>query len=234
MRCIVFDRSGDITRHTVEFIEQEEWPHKWEGDTIYYDILNTPNGLSRKELEKGLNIAMTTWDIEIPVKFRPAWWFTDEKADITVEFKSPDQDQLFKDQPSVLAYAYFPGQGSKSGIIVFNTAYIWTLHGRAIKAIDAKRLGLIDDYVNPDNLIKTYNIIHVLIHELGHSLGLRHDATGNRDGDDVMDPFYDGRRLDLSERDIYRIRDKYGIRIFEKWSRYDRLKRWLKIRIRRF
>lgn len=232
MRCIVIDHTNDFTNFDIEFVEQDEWPKKWEKPTMYYDILNTTKGLSMKQLRKGLNIAMTTWDIEIPVKFRPTWWFTDEKADITIEFRSPDEDQLFKDRPGVLAYAYFPGQGSISGKVVFNSDYIWTLHGRGIRAEDAKRLGLIDDFVNPDNIIKTWNIIHVLIHELGHSLGLRHDADQRTN--DVMDPFYNGKILDLSERDIYRIRDKYGIRIFERWSRYARLKRWLKLRIRRF
>ena len=231
--CIVYDRRRDFSNHDIEFVEQEEWPHKWEKSVVYYDVLNTTKGLSQKQLRIALNVTMTTWDIEIPVTFKPTWWFG-QTADITIEFKSPDEDRLFKDKPGVLAYAYFPGQGSVSGKIVFNSAYIWTLHGRSIRAEDAKRLGLIDNFVNPDNLIRTYNIIHVLIHELGHSLGLRHDATGNQDGKDVMDAFYDGKTLDLSPRDIYRIRKIYGVRIFTHWSRYERLKRWLRKRVRRF
>ena len=73
--------------------------------------------------------------------------------------------------------------------------------------------------------MKTYSLIAVLIHELGHSLGLRHDVSGNSDGIDVMDAFYSGiNRIELSERDLYRIHLKYKAEIYENWGRYERLK----------
>ena len=97
---------------------------------------------------------------------------------------------------------------------MFNDAYLWSMDGK------------------PFNGKRTWNILHVLIHELGHSLGLTHDQ--NNDSTDVMDPYYNGTVLDLSKNDISRIREKYGSRIFKHQSRYHRLKNWLFHRVRRF
>lgn len=215
----------------VEFVEdlegQTEWAGKWDKMFIYYDVLDECRTLSNREVRKALNLAMTTWDIEIDVTFKPTWY---ERAiispDIKIEFKSSEEDNYFKERPSVLAYAYFPSQGAVDGKIVFNDDYIWSMNGKPITAAKALEKGFIDNYTNPDNQLRTYNIIHVLIHELGHSLGLKHDVSGNRDGSDVMDAYYSGL-LKLSERDIIRIVLKYPRRIFSRWERYHRLKKAL-------
>ena len=217
----------------VEFIEQKEWKHKWNRDIVWYDVIHheslkliTPN-----QLKRAVNIAMTTWDLEVPIKFKPVYMFGDpKKADIVIEFKTRNEDDYLKDRPSVLAYAYMPGQGEYSGKIVFSADYIWDLTGDGIKGDEAVKKGLVKNAYS-DNILKTYNLYHVLIHELGHSLGLHHDT--DRNSIDVMDPFYNGKILDLSERDIYRIRLKYGIRVFKRWDHYGRIKRWLRNRVRR-
>ena len=59
-----------------------------------------------------------------------------------------------------------------------------------------------------------------MIHELGHSIGLSHAEINN--GEDIMDPYYNGK-ITLSDYDKTRIQAKYGVRIFSKWSRYQRL-----------
>ncbi len=214
-------------------IVQDEWPSVWSENTLYYNILDRCRTMNFYDLRRALNTAMTTWDFEVAVHFKPSWAYN-EPADLKIFFKSSEEDELFNRKPSVLAYAYFPGQGNLDGIIVFNDDYIWTLNGKSIKAKDAYDKGWIDKFVDPDNQIRTYNLIQVLMHELGHSLGLKHDVSGNNDGSDVMDAFYDGTRHDLSERDIYRIRLKYPIRIFSRWLWYGRLKRWLAARKRRY
>ena len=76
---------------------------------------------------------------------------------------------------------------------------------------------------NPNNTFSTYNILHTLIHEIGHSLGLRHSNFNN----DVMYPFYNGV-TELSNNDITRMQSKYGSSLPDK-----RIKSWLKRRISR-
>lgn len=213
-----------------EFVEiQEEWPHSWEQDELVYNVTDSCRTLDFNTVRKALNIAMTTWDLEIDVKFTPKWFpqNKDKLSHINIKFESASQSEYFREKPSILAYAYFPGQGSVSGKVVFNNEYIWTMHGNPISGKEAKSKGWVNELTDDNTQIRTYNIINVLIHELGHTLGLRHDATGNNDGADVMDAYYGNDRKDLSERDIFRARLNYPIRIFSRWSHYGRLKRWL-------
>ena len=205
-----------------EFIEEKqlEWDGKWHKDVIYYKAMNSCRTLSDRKVKWALNLAMSTWDLEIPIKFKSiSSRFPLTSPDIEVSFSR--DDHYFKEKSSVLAYAYFPAQGTKSGEVVFNDDYIWSTNGKPISVKKAKQNGWIVDG-DDRNTLKTYNIIHVLIHELGHSLGLRHD--NHKDSKDVMDAYYSGK-LELSDWDLLRIRAKYGIRIWKWWSRYAQVKR---------
>ena len=231
-QCIV--RADNNGKRSFSETTQEEWPHKWANKIMYYDVTDTCRTLNYKKVKKALNFAMTTWDLEIDITFKPYWWLDSgvpavglPEANLNIDFKSADEDNYFKDRPSVLAYAYFPGQGSVSGKVVFNNEYIWSLDGKPISGKDAKKKGWVNPYTDDNVSIKTWNIIHVLIHELGHSLGLKHDA--HNDTADVMDAYYSGK-LELSDWDIIRIRLKYPARVFSRWSHYGRLKKWLKRR----
>lgn len=232
--CIAYNSD----KHEIEFIEQQtEWDGKWDKDVMYYDVLNAPAGLSIKRVRTALNFAMTTWDVEVDLDFHPVWFrkYRTKTPEITIEFKTPDEDKLFRDKPSVLAYAYYPKQGSVSGKIVFNANYNWGLNSGNMKVKNARKRGyIIKGDPDDSQWVKIYNIIQVLVHELGHMLGLKHDVSGNREGKDVMDAFYDGTRYDLSDRDIYRIHLKYIPEIFVRWSRYRLFKNWLRLRTRRF
>tara|TARA_R110000824_G_scaffold12908_3_gene56361 strand:- start:1025 stop:1723 length:699 start_codon:yes stop_codon:yes gene_type:complete len=210
---------GSIVTEFVE-VEQPEWEGKWHRDVIYYKAMNSCRTLSDRKVKTALNLAMSTWDLEIPIKFKSIGGkFPLTYPDIRISFSS--DDHYFKEKSSVLAYAYFPEQGSKSGEIIFNDNYIWSTNGKPISVRRAKRNGWITDG-DDNNTLKTYNIIHVLIHELGHSLGLKHDS--HDDSNDVMDAYYSGK-LELSDWDLIRIRAKYGIRIWKWWSRYAQVKR---------
>lgn len=228
MECIIHTSNNA----QMEFVEtQTEWNGKWNRKIMYYDVIGECRTMTRKQIRKALNYAMTTWDIEIPVTFEPIWNFRGKikpRADITIDFKSSEQDDHFAKKPSVLAYAYFPAQGNVSGKVVFNDDYLWDYLGLGISGKKAIVKGWVED-ASPTNKLRTYSIIAVLIHELGHSLGLRHDVSGNYDGKDSMDAIYSGKnRLELSERDIYRIVSKYGNRIYSRWSHYARLKKALR------
>lgn len=195
---------------------------------MYYDVSNTCRTLDYKSVKKGLNFAMTTWDLEIDIQFK-SWRYDTGlvNGNIQITFESSDENPYFEDKPTVLAYAYFPGQGSVSGKVVFNNDYIWSLDGKPISGKDAKAKGWVNMNTSDNVSIKTWNVIHVLIHELGHSLGLKHDAHG--DTSDVMDAYYSGK-LELSAWDIFRILLKYPAREYSRFHHYGRLKRWLKIR----
>ena len=216
----------------VEFVsEQTEWQHKWEKDVLTYDVEHHESLklLSKRQLKRAVNLAVSTWNFEIPLKFKSAW---NTQADIEIRFKTKDEDDYFKKKPSVLAYAYFPGQSNYSGKVVFNASYIWDLKGKGIKGSDAIKKGVVEN-AYPTNILKTYNLYAVLIHELGHTLGLKHDVSGSKEGSDVMDPYYSVDNLDLSDRDILRIRVKYGFRVWDRFRWYMIVKRWLSLAIRR-
>lgn len=216
----------------VEFVsDQTEWQHKWEKDVLTYDVEHHESLklLSKRQLKRAVNLAVSTWNFEIPLKFKSAW---NTQADIEIRFKTKDEDDYFKKKPSVLAYAYFPGQSNYSGKVVFNASYIWDLKGKGIKGSDAIKKGVVEN-AYPTNILKTYNLYAVLIHELGHTLGLKHDVSGSKEGSDVMDPYYSVDNLDLSDRDILRIRVKYGFRVWDRFRWYMIVKRWLSLAIRR-
>ena len=196
------------------FSIEQELTAKWNKQELTYSIKNYTQDFDK--LRTALNLAMTSWDIEIPIKLK----YVKSDSDITLEFSTTDK--YFTDSPGVLAYAYFPDSGSLSGKIVFNEAYLWSIDGKPISAAEyMKRTG--KQVANMDNMFSTYNILHTLTHEIGHSLGLIHSNFKT----DVMYPFYNSVTI-LSDNDITRITNKYG-----KASNNKRLKEWLKRRLKR-
>jgi len=209
-----------------EFEEQREYSGKWDQPVVTYSVIRGTEDIKGDE-RLALNLAMTTWDIEVDISLK--WVPYDTNPDITVKFVPAKDDDFFRNRPSILAYAFFPAT-RKEGVIVFNDDYVWTMHGKSITGTEYERITG-KRVEHPENMFRTFNVIHTLIHEIGHSLGLRHDE--HNDSRDVMDPFYNGM-LELSDWDLLRIRQKYPIRMWNRWFRYARIKRWLARRKVRF
>lgn len=101
---------------------------------------------------------------------------------------------------SVLAHAYLPGTeglygpgGTLTGDVHVNEAKDW-----------------VDDPFDDDDGME-YDLFTVLLHEVGHALGLGHsDVPGA-----VMAPTYEGGKRDLTEDDIEGIQTLYGMPVPE-------------------
>ncbi len=178
----------------------EEWPHKWDDPVLYWDLVSDSPDIEGVDLEeKSVSRALLRWQVVISdLKFRK-WRKNKPAPKIRIEFRTGENDDLFRKSKGTLAYAYFPGQGAVSGKVVFNDDNLWSTTGKGVP------------HINPDGsrvVLKAYLLEHVLIHEFGHMLGLRHDKADRKS---VMYPFYSGI-LDLSGTDILRIQKKYGVR----------------------
>lgn len=215
--CIVKAHDSKPTEFS---LEQTEWPYKWMKDTVTYSIIRGTEDIAGDTLERQLvNLAMTTWEAEIPLKLK--WIKRDDNPDITIEWRPKAEDDLFLSQPSVLAYAYFP-KTSRDGELVMNDGYHW-----------GTKEGIIN-ITNPDgsvSRVKQYNALLVLTHEIGHSIGLTH-SEGNTCPKCVMHWSYNGQ-FDLAPLDISRIQAIYGKRSWTS-QRYATFKKWLAVRKVRF
>lgn len=100
----VFSRTNNEAYYEVQ---QTEYPHKWDKPIVTYAIIRGTEDLPGDSLERiAMNLAMTTWDLEIPIILKVVK--KNENPDITLEFADKQSDPFFKERPNVLAYAYFP------------------------------------------------------------------------------------------------------------------------------
>ena len=218
--CACVQYAHDTAKSDFKEFTQEEWAHRFEGQLVTYSVIRGSDDLPGVFPERlATNLAMTTWDAEIQIILE--WVPRNMNPDITIEFRPEAEDEFFKSRPGVLAYAYFP-KTSREGEIVFNDRYVWGLTEGIV------------DVTNPDGTIsrvKQFNLIHTLVHEIGHSLGLRH-SEGDSCKNCVMHWQYNGQ-LDLQPLDIERITQKYPKRTWM-GNRYGRFKKWLARRKVRF
>ena len=207
-------RNGDLA-----FSEetQKHWKHKWAKQTVTYALQKDTEDIEGNSIERrAINLAFTTWNIEIPLRLKSV--HGKSNPDIFINFVHSKNDKYLKDKKGVLAYAFYP-KTRHQGKIVFNEDYLWTINGKPIEAwkVDSRY-----DKSSKTKL-RSYSLTHVMIHELGHSLGLTHDAMDKKS---VMWWQYN-KQMNLSSYDINRICEKYGKR---QWRGriYGRIKHWLK------
>ena len=188
-------------------LSQDRDPYiKWKKDTITYALIRGTDDIPGDALERqAFNLAMTTWDLEIPNKLVAVK--ANENPDIRLFFQTGEENEYFRLNPSTLALTYLPLGINTDGKIQFNDDINWVVTGGTEPV--------------------SYNLLSTMIHEIGHSLGLFHS-----DGiDHMMFPIYNNL-LDLHQHDIDEIVLKYGAREYSSPTAYQRLKVWLRKRVR--
>ena len=168
----------------------DEWQHSWSPGTLTYRLNNYTNDWKTKhDQERAVTVAFRAWQLRIKdLKFKREYNIN-EHVNFDISFEDLEH---FDNRKGVLAHAYFPGQGDVSGDICINDNWNWVPHS------------MWQNLASPP-------LVTVLMHEIGHALGLRHD---NRSKDCIMYPSMNlGKSKNvLHEYDIERIQDRYGKR----------------------
>lgn len=188
IKCSLLSNNRGIdARENIEGIN--EWPHKWEQDEISYRLENFSQDITNiKHQERAITIALRAWQLRIPLKFK-----RERNRDTSVDFNISFEDlDHFDGKKGVLAHAYFPQNTKLSGDVHINDEWNWS---STLKFQSLSRPPLVP----------------ILIHEFGHSLGLRHDTTTQ---ESIMYPSFDlgKKKYKLHRNDVDRIQSKYGER----------------------
>ena len=168
----------------------DEWPHSWdENKEITYRLNNFSEDLSKRWQIRAVTVALRVWQMRLSkLKFR-----RERNVDVNVDFQvSFENLEHFDNKKGVFAHAYYPGQGEISGDVHINDHWEWRAATKW------------------QTLAKP-PLVPVLIHEFGHSLGLKHDPTTQ---ESIMYPSFDlgKQKYKLGKNDIKRIQDRYSKR----------------------
>jgi len=156
---------------------------RWSRTELTWRLANTLSGLDASRQEELASQAFSAWADVSSLSFAPAM---DKSADITITFAETDHGDPFPFDGAGrnLGHAFFPGSGSP-GEIHLCAAESWAL-----------------DNATADQ----FDLLTVLIHEIGHALGAEHSL----DSEAIMWPEYQGPKTDLSGDDIDAIQKLYG------------------------
>lgn len=180
----------------IEFVENiegiDEWPHSWPDGEISYRLNNFSDDFSRAWQTRAVTVALRAWQWRVDrLKFRRER-NPDSHVDFNVEWHNLPH---FDNRQGVLAHAYFPGQGDISGDCHINDHwdYVAGTH--------------LSDLAHPP-------LVPILVHEFGHSLGLRHDTRIDAQNTEIMYPSFNlGRKKNaLGPITVARIQERYGAR----------------------
>jgi len=166
----------------------DEWPYNWEKGIVTYRLNNlSPDIEKAKWQERAITVAFRVWQLRIKdIKFKRVYDM-DAPVDIPISFEPLS---VFGGKKGVLAHATYPGQHVM--YIHINDEWDW------VPAVKWSKLS------SPP-------IVPIMIHEIGHALGLKHDT---RSMESIMYPSFDlGKKKNtLNKADIERIQSRYGKR----------------------
>jgi len=190
IKCQALGQIEEIVfKENIEGID--EWPHSWPDGEISYRLNNYTTDILKRWQTRAVTVALRAWQLRITkLKFRK-----ERNLDVEVDFDVTFEGGDHFSSPNVLAHAYFPGQGDISGDCHINDRWNWQpgVH--------------LSDLARPP-------LVPVLIHEFGHSLGLRHDTLSSSMNKEIMYPSINlgSPTNKLGPRDIERIQERYGVR----------------------
>ncbi len=180
-----------------ELFDLAEWPHNWADGEISYRLNNHTQDFNERNQVRAVTVALRAWQLRITkLKFRRERNIT-AHVDLNVDFETQDKFSSV----NVFAHAWFPNQGDISGDVEINDETWDWVSG-----------------IHMSNLARP-PLVPVLIHEFGHSLGLRHDTAASSSGKEIMYPSLNmGRPTNkLGERTVARIQERYGERKLPNW-----------------
>lgn len=176
----------------------------WDSDIIYWRRDSSYQWIPDKTIDKMIASAFLEASMQTPLKIRKT---NHGDAQIIINWLGKKDEPYFTSQ-SILAFAFGPGQGM-GGNITMNSDNLWLLRDEPLSALEAKRLGYIENFSQPDNYIRFYDPLHTLKHEGGHALGMNHITDLNLAKKSVMFPYYNGLRR-FGDADISYIQSLYG------------------------
>ena len=171
----------------------EEWPHSWPDGVISYRLNNFSSDFNQRWQTRAITVALRCWQWRITkLKFRRER-NPDAHVDFDISWKGLDS---FSSR-GVLAHAWFPGQGNISGDVEINDEW------EDVAGVHMASLS------KPP-------LVPIMIHEFGHSLGLRHDTSST---ENIMYPSFNLglKKTSLGKNDITRIQERYGKRRLPQW-----------------
>lgn len=145
--------------------------------------------------------AFAVWEAVSPLSFTRV--ADRDEADIEVgwETGAHGDGSAFDGVGNIAAHGFYP----ETGWLHFDDAETWIDFQAILAAVQANPL----DVASVGRLLNGTDLLHVAIHEIGHTLGLDH----SREQEAIMWPFVQNGRHGLAEEDIRGILSLYPFRV---------------------